>query len=186
MELVPAAIAGILDETAKRGAMSETVVSALLHVVLVHLFRAQEDGALVKPVPGAGNDALAAKFVRLVEARIRSHWRVARNAAALGISRDRLGDICQRAHGRPPGTLIRARLLLEARRYLEKTELSVDQIAGLLGYSSASRFNRFFKAQEGQPPGGIEPTIATPAPVPNRLRTMPGRERRLAGGAVGA
>lgn len=78
---------------------------------------------------------------------------VARYAQQLGISRDRLNDLCRRAHGRPSDRLIRDRLALEARIYLQSSSLTIDQIAAALGFSSAAQFCRVFSRAEGRPPG---------------------------------
>ncbi len=151
-DAVAACFAGILRETLTPGPMSSAVVESLLHVLLVHLHRGQPTST------GAGSEtgsitALAERFRVLVEGHFRDRWPVARYAAELGISRDRLNDICIRAHGRPPARLIRERLVLEARIYLENSPLALGQIAGVLGFAGASQFNRVFKALQGCSPG---------------------------------
>lgn len=148
--MIAACFAGILAETLKPGAMAQGVAESLLHVLLVQLHR----GQLHSPgAEAAGQSSLAARFTALVEAHFRDRWTVARYADALGISRDRLNDICQRAHGRPSARLIRDRLALEARIYLESSSLTLDQVAAALGFSSAAQFNRFFRQVEARPPG---------------------------------
>ena len=141
----------ILSETSKPQRMSFSVINAHLGVLLIYLFRGQSAGGLSDDQPL--QRPLASRFVTLVETHYRDHWKLERYASALGISRDRLNDVCQRAYARPPAVLVRSRIMLEAKRLLDNTALSVDQIAGILGYSNASQFNRFFRAQEGVPPG---------------------------------
>lgn len=143
---------GILAETLTPGAMSAGVVESLLHVLLVQFYRGQAAAPGPRDERG-GTAAIASRFVTLVETHFRTHRTVARYAQALGISRDRLTDVCRAVHGRPPGALIRARLALEARLYLDTSPLGLDQIAALLGFASAPQFNRFFKDQVGMPPG---------------------------------
>lgn len=154
---IGACFSGILAETLRPGALSATVVESFLRVLLVHLHRGQSKvpggagpGA---PMPAGGGPALAARFAALVEAHLRDRWPVARYAAELGVSADRLTDICQRTHGRPPGQMIRERLALEARVYLEQSSLSIDQIAGVLGFTGAPQFSRFFAQMAGLAPG---------------------------------
>ncbi len=150
-EAVSACFRAILAETRQPGQMSASVINAQLGLLLVHLFRAQAAASFSDM--SALSQPLARRFVTLVEANFRDRWTVARYATALDMSRDRLGDVCTREFGRGPGALIRARLMLEARRLLESSALSVDQIGGLLGFASAPQFNRFFKTLEGVPPG---------------------------------
>lgn len=154
---------GLLAETLTPGPMASGVVGSLLHVLLVHLYRGQGGTAEAPGDPG-GSAELAARFVALVEENFRAHWTVARYAAALGITRDRLHDLSRAAHGRSPGALIRARLTLEARQFLEHSPLSLGQIADALGFSGAAQFNRFFRAQAGQPPGRFRADLRRPGP----------------------
>lgn len=158
-DMVASCFDGILAETLRPGPLSASVVGSLLHVLLVQFHRGQaaREGRDADPaalrVSAGGGAALAAQFVALVEENFRAHWPVDRYAGHLGISRDRLTDICRRVHGRTPGALIRARLSLEARLYLEGAALSLDQIAGVLGFAGPAQFNRFVRAATGLPPG---------------------------------
>lgn len=148
--MAAACFGGILTETVKPGPMAQGVAQSLLHILLVQFHRAQTRG---QPGEGPGPSTLAAHFTALVEAHFRDRWTVARYALALGVSRDRLNDICQRAHGRSSARLIRDRLVLEARIYLESSSLTLDQIAAALGFASAAQFNSFFRLMEDRPPG---------------------------------
>lgn len=143
---------GILAETLHPGPLSASVVESFLRVLLIQLRRGQSQSGAAGPSAGDGT-ALASRFTALVEASVRERWPVARYAAELGISRDRLNDVCLRAHGRPPGRMIRERLLLEAKAYLEQSSLAIEQIAGVLGFSGAPQFSRFFSQMEGISPG---------------------------------
>jgi len=148
---VTACFHAILAETISTQRMSDEVINAQLGILLVHLFRGQSAASAVNS--RTMSQPLATRLVTLVETHYLEHWTVQQYAAALGISRDRLNDICKRAYGRTPQSLIRTRVLLEARRMLLNSDLQIDQIAGLLGFASAPQFNRFFSLQEGRPPG---------------------------------
>ncbi|ADZ72373.1 AraC family transcriptional regulator [Polymorphum gilvum] len=169
-EAVAACFAGILAETLRPGPMSSAAVDSLLHVLLVHLYRGQAHGGAAEGQAGGGQ-ALAGQFTALVEGHFRDRWPVARYAAELGISRDRLNDICIRAHGRPPARLIRERLLLEARIYLETSPLALGEIAGVLGFASASQFSRFFTDMTGQTPGRYRSSQSASAMAEGAERT---------------
>lgn len=150
-EAVAACFTGILAETLRPGPMSTAVVESLLHILLVHLHRNQPVAHGEGTQAGAFK-ALAGQFTALIESNFREHWTVVRYARELGISRDRLNDICLRAYGRPPARLIRERLLMEARIYLASSSLALGQIAGVLGFAGAPQFSRFFKSLQGQSP----------------------------------
>lgn len=152
MATIAACFAGILSETLRPGQLNATVVESFLRILLVHLHRGQLAGSPVAGPSGSGQ-GLANRFTTLVEGHLHERWPVARYATALGVSPDRLTDICMRAYGRPPGQLIRERLALEARVYLEQSSLTLDQIAGVLGFAGGPQFNRFFSDMAGMPPG---------------------------------
>ena len=50
--------------------------------------------------------------------------------------------------------------------YLETAPLSLDEIAGLLGFSATPQFARFFKMLEGVPPGRYRAALHSGKPTP--------------------
>ena len=63
----------------------------------------------------------------------------------MSLSADRLHDLCVRALGRSPITLVHQRLAREACLLLSGSDLSVERLSADLGFTSASHFSRFFK-----------------------------------------
>lgn len=143
---------GLVSETQDDLTMSMSVIEAHLSIVLVSLYRALKS-TLGEFKMGPGQSALASRFIALVEAHLGSRWNVKLFCDQLGVTRDQLTATCLRSFGRPPGVMIRQRTLLEARRLLEQSTLSVDQVADRLGFSNSPQFNRFFSKSEGMPPG---------------------------------
>lgn len=143
---------GLLAESEAVGPMSGALVDAHLSVLLITLYRGLKaehlDLNLTRAVP-----PLASRFISLVEAHLGERWTVERYAATLEVSRDRLHDACIRTFRRAPGLLIRLRVVMEARRLLEQSTLSIDQIAARLGFGGAPQFSRAFRAMEGMAPG---------------------------------
>jgi AraC-like DNA-binding protein len=119
-------------------------LSAHLTIVLVWMWRLGSQGTLPVEAMAAGTQRLQ-RFRQLVEAQFRDHWPIARYAAALNTSTDRLHDLCVRSVGRPPLTLLHQRIVLEAGRLLSSTDLGVEAVAAELGFGSASHFSRFFR-----------------------------------------
>ena len=162
-EAVAQPFAGILRELAEGGAASRSVIEALLRVLLIQFWR-EQGSARAGEAAGQSGRRLIVQFNNLVEVHFRDRWSVARYASALGVSADRLNDVCRRVRGRTPRAIIVARTMTEARLLLATSFHSIDQIAGLLGFSSAAHFNRFFKAEEGIPPGRFRRDHAEAAP----------------------
>ena len=119
-------------------------LSAHLTLVLVWMWRLGSQGALERGSLPAGAQRLQ-RFRQLVEAQFREHWPVTRYAAELSLSPDRLHDLCVRAVGRSPLTLVHQRVTLEACRLLGGSDLGVEAVAAELGLGSASHFSRFFR-----------------------------------------
>lgn len=73
-------------------------------------------------------------------------------AEMLNITPNYLNALCIRETGRQAGELIRARILLESKRLLAHSDLSVSEIAWQLSFGCNSYFSRFFKKYEGVTP----------------------------------
>lgn len=143
---------GLARELGSDRVAAHAVVEAYLRIVLVEVYRvslSEHD----RGETGSPSHRVFADYSALVEAHFREHWKVADYARVLGVSRDRLGDICQRVRGMGPKQLIDRRITLEARLQLENSSNSIQEVAGLLGFATSAQFNRFFSRQVGRPPG---------------------------------
>jgi AraC family transcriptional activator of pobA len=122
-----------------------------LGIVLIGLWRAAGLDALGE-MRGAGAGT-AQRFRQLVELHYREGLSIDEFARLLGVTRAHLHDACARSVGATPLALVHARLVEEACRRLEQTELSVEQIGYSLGFRDPGYFNRFFKRRSGLAPG---------------------------------
>ncbi len=159
-------MAAIEAELRRRGDGFHTALSAHLVLLAVALWRQLGAEGLIRPGAG-GQHALLERFRRLLELHFRERWGPGAYAAALDLPLRRLNRICGRHLGRSPFRLINERSLREAQLRLERSAMTVAQIADELGFVDPPHFSRFFKAQTGQ------------APHPWRARAR----RREAGGA---
>ena len=133
---------------------AETIIEAEVRILLVVLWRhvAIPNESVAHPAGAA--QALRA-FRQLVEMHFRDRWHVSDYAAQLGVTRDRLHDICKRSLAKPPLRLIHERSVSEAEALLLRSSLTIDQIADFLGFPSTPHFSRFFRRMMGQPPGAF-------------------------------
>lgn len=133
---------------------SESLIEGHVRGILVHLWRLSAAGGFSTT---RDEDPSAARtlqrFRQLLEVNFRNRWPIARYAETLGMSSDRLHDICQRKLGKPPRQLVQERQMHEARLMLERTTLTLEQIAGALGFCDSAQFSRFFATRAGLPPG---------------------------------
>lgn len=146
------AFTGLNRELRSGGMAARAAVEAYLRVILIEVYRAgQSQMAGSDKAPSSNREFT--KFIELVEAHFRERWTVNEYAGSLGMSRDRLGDICHRVRGLGPKDLIDRRVTVEARLQLENSSNSIQEIAALLGFSSSPQFTRFFVRTMGTPPG---------------------------------
>lgn len=130
-------------EGARRGLLLESLAAALL----VWLLRAAESPA------DAAEPARARRYLEAFSAEVErsyaQHQPVSFYAAKLGISAAHLNAICRRLAQQSALEMIHARLMLEARRNLVYTSMSVQDIADALGFNDPAYFTRFFRRHAG-------------------------------------
>lgn len=150
--MIERSLAAALDELRQPQEATALLMSALLRIVLVAITRVS--GGQAPAMTGSGaKSGLLQRFRQLVEMNFRSHWTVARYAAALGISTDRLHAICTSGIGKSPKALISERLAHEAALRLERSPLTIQQLGHSLGFNDAAHFSNFFRHMTGMPPG---------------------------------
>ncbi|EGB98961.2 helix-turn-helix domain-containing protein [Pseudomonas juntendi] len=91
-------------------------------------------------------------FTTLLDENYRQHWPISHYAKLLGISTNHLNAICRRRAGQSALQMINDRLLLESKRCLVYTEMTITQVSDSLGFSDPAYFSRFFKKAVGASP----------------------------------
>lgn len=118
-------------------------------VTLLRLMRSDSGRRLGQAGPQA---ELVARFRALVETKFRTGLGVEDYARELGVRPARLRGACQCIAGFSPTRLIHERVILEARRALLYSNMTVAELAYGLGFDDAAYFTRFFTKQVGQSP----------------------------------
>lgn len=95
---------------------------------------------------------LLREFNFLVEKNFKTKHSVAEYAELLHKSPKTLSNIFSKAQQKRPLQIIQERIMLEARRLLTHTELTVKEVAYEIGFDSIQSFSRFFKGKEGVSP----------------------------------
>lgn len=158
-----AAFAAIEREVRFPRAGSRAAILARVSLALVAVARAVEAG------PHGGSDAAGAagavgtdlanadaalfdRYRRLVEERFRTQPRIGALASELALSEGRLNAVCRRVAGRSAQEVLHARVLLEAKRSLVYTSMTVAEVAYSLGFTDPAYFSRFFARRAGVSP----------------------------------
>ncbi len=137
--------------TAKADA--EMMLRALLRLLLLRLSRLamqEKDGN--SPVMPTRAETITRQFHAHLEKHFREDLTLPRYAALLGVTANHLNDVIQEQTGHSAGDLVRRRRLLDAKRQLLHSELSVAEIGHALGFEDPSYFTKFFRRYEGQSP----------------------------------
>ncbi|MCC2547145.1 AraC family transcriptional regulator [Hymenobacter sp. BT175] len=92
------------------------------------------------------------EFGRLLNEQFRTRRAVADYADQLHLTANHLNAVCRRLLNKTASTLIHERVVVEARRLLLHSALSVAEVADQLGFDDASYFVRFFRRHTGITP----------------------------------
>lgn len=147
-----ASFAQMIAEQGRDQRGSAAIVEAHARIVTVLVWRLMSTDE-ANATAQHRSSRLLQRFRQLLEAHFRERWLVAEYARALGVTPDRLNDMCKRVLGRTPSDLVQDRLIYEARLLLERSTRTNDEIAAMLGFSDAAQFSKAFKAAVGEPPG---------------------------------
>lgn len=149
---IAAAVAVLMRELGWSVPGHAAAVDAALLTLLVWALRRidPEDGDRIA-IPGTAARLVARYRARLDE-RYRLREGVAEHAAALGTSESRLRAACATIAASSPAAMLDQRAMLEARRLLLYSNLSVAEIGYALGFGDPAYFTRFFTRHSGHSP----------------------------------
>lgn len=91
-------------------------------------------------------------FIQLVEETYRQHVKVEDLAHRLGISVSHLNGTCRELAGQPALQIMHERQLLEAKRLLTYTSMTIYEMSEVLGFSDPTNFTRLFRRRVGISP----------------------------------
>jgi AraC family transcriptional regulator, transcriptional activator of pobA len=131
-------------------ARNADMICALLMNLFIRIERSSTAGQNDKTA--AHKQVTLQQFRKLLEAHYTEKRLPKDYAALLYITPNHLNALCKDLLGKPAGTLIRDRVLLEAKRLLVNADLQVAEIAWQLHFEDNSYFSRFFKKYAGQSP----------------------------------
>lgn len=132
------------------------LVDALSRTLLID--GRQVQGTYVVPEFLASGDELVSRLIARVEDSLPEPPAVAQLAREFGVSDRTLARRVQVATGHSTVALVQSVRLRRARALLERTRLSVEDIAAAVGYSDATALRRLMKKATGHSPSGYRPS----------------------------
>lgn len=129
----------------------DVILQSLIQIVLVWIGRQMllQRHRNTPPIPGK---ELMRRFNRLLDAEFKLQPTVESLAHRLGVSSRTLNATCREWGGESALPLLHQRLLLEAKRQLIYTTMSIVQISDGLGFAEPTYFARFFRRLTGKSP----------------------------------
>lgn len=129
----------------------EMLMHSLVSVIMVWVSRQAIVRHNASQRPQRQREYLAG-FIQLVEETYRQHVKVEDLAHRLGISVSHLNGTCRELAGQPALQIMHERQLLEAKRLLTYTRMTIYEMSELLGFSDPTNFTRLFRRRVGISP----------------------------------
>ena len=142
---------------------SGAAAAGRLMTVLVSAVRALHEPAGLDAAASPSHNpraTLVARFREKVESHLRMGLSIAQYAKALSVTPARLRAACLEVTGKPPARVLEDRLLLEAKRNLTYTNMTVAETAYYLGFTDPAYFSRFFSKHAGESPATFRKRMA--------------------------
>lgn len=106
-----------------------------------------------------GNEQVLGRFLSLLTTHSQTRMKVSEYCTMLGCSSDKLNQACKRTLGKTALELIHEELILEIRRLMLVSDLSLKEIAFELNFDSQANFSGFIKSHTGLSPSGLQQSI---------------------------
>lgn len=139
---------------------SGAAAAARLMTVLVSAVRALHEPPAALSAATSARAGLVARFRERMESHLRGGLSIALYAKALSVTPARLRAACLEVTGKPPARVLEDRLLLEAKRNLTYTNMTVAETAYYLGFADPAYFSRFFSKHAGESPASFRKRMA--------------------------
>ena len=137
-------------ELAWQAPACNAAISARLTTILVSAIRALHQPEIATSAAANARAALVARFREKLEAHLHIGLTIAQYAKALNVTPAQLRAACLEVTGKPPVRVLEDRMLLEAKRTLAYTNMTVTETAYYLGFGDPAYFSRFFRKLAGE------------------------------------
>ncbi|MBK5010566.1 helix-turn-helix domain-containing protein [Pseudomonas sp. S60] len=132
----------------ERDLMLQSVICALL----VWLSRRSRERVQHIAKPRERGQQHLDHLTQLIEQHFREHQQIEHYARQIGVSVAHLNALCRQLTGQSALQQVNQRVVLEAKRNLVYTSMTIGQVADSLGFAEQAYFSRFFKRATGLTP----------------------------------
>lgn len=146
----------IIQELRQAKAGSYTVVDQLAYLLFIEILRGQvESGNLVSGLLVALFDNRIGKAINVIHQNPQHDWTLASLAEQALMSRSSFAERFTSLVNVSPMKYLTQWRMVEARKLLTTTDMSVAQIADISGYESEAAFRKAFKQHQKEAPGKV-------------------------------
>lgn len=132
---------------------TDTIIRSLLEIMLVKCKRLYNLSNSTEPL--SKGRLLVKKFQRLIEEQVGLAWGVKEFAAQLSVTPAHLNESVKDHTGITASGHIKEQIILESKRLLSHTELTVSEIAERLYFEDSSYFAKYFKKATNMSPSAF-------------------------------
>ena len=123
------------------------VLAGLLNILVIYFSRRQQ--IRVNELAQSKEIELVQRFISLVKVHFRTMKFVADYASELCVTANHLNRIVKKITGLPASSHIQQHIIMEAKRQALHSNVSMKEIAYLLGFDDHSHFSKYFKNNSG-------------------------------------
>jgi AraC-like DNA-binding protein len=128
------------------------ICGTYLTLLLLLLNRVCRASRPVSSVESSSGNLILTNFKKLLEQNFNRSLKPGDYASKLNVSTGHLNDLISEAFGKTTGEVIQERIVLESKRLLFHTDLTVNEISYKLGFEDPAYFTRMFKKHLGCTP----------------------------------
>lgn len=147
----------IHKEANETGKYQKEIIRFIFHALILELLAEYEHLLNLNPEVDIRDESLSDRFFRLLAVHFREEHTVRYYADRLSVTPKYLSTAIKRITGRPVLDWIHEAILIESQMLLRTTDLTVQEIADRLYFSSPSAFVQFFKKHTGTTPKRLVP-----------------------------
>nr|WP_311471449.1 AraC family transcriptional regulator [uncultured Porphyromonas sp.] len=144
-------IPGLMHQLMRELTAQESVYQLIIARSCLRILLAEVARRLPREAEGGGE--LAGRFFAAVEEHHHHLHNIQDYQRLLGVMEKQLAGAVRQAVGMTPKAYLDQRRLLEAKRLLSFSDLSIKEVAYGLGFDEPTNFNKFFRKHAGLSPG---------------------------------
>lgn len=156
------AIIHLIDNELKQSDKNTKITSSLFDILFEMIERTRLESVKSKEMSSLPYNITFKNFLRIVENNFSRDENVDFYANKLNMSARSLNQICQQILQKSITEIIEIRKLLEAKKLLLKTDMTISEIGYELGYNDKAYFSNVFKKKNG----------VTPSDFRNKMRDL--------------